>query len=93
MANGRRRKKFAIALMFGVTILAGASAAPNAGNRAALRRFLAVDNASGRSLFTVVTDASTSVTHPDRLKAGNQVRVYGVQRGHTIRARRIEIID
>ncbi len=93
MANGRRRKKFAIALMFGVTILVGASGAPNAGNRAHFRRFLAVDNASGRSLFTVVTDASTWVAHPDGLKAGDQVRVYGVQRGHTIRARRIEMID
>lgn len=90
MAKG---KKLAVALMLGVTILAGSGAAQVPGAVTSVRRFLVVDNASGRSLLTVVTDASTAMLNPGTLYAGLQVRVYGVQSGRTIRARRIEIID
>lgn len=93
MGNGTRRKRFAIFLMFGVIILVSASASSESRGSAAMRRFLAVDNASGRSLFTVVADATTAVRHPDLLTAGHQVRVVGIRTGRTIRARRIEIVD
>ncbi|NMP22307.1 hypothetical protein [Sulfobacillus harzensis] len=92
MSGRKRRQHIAIWLMLGVTILAGATTREG-GRASALRRFLAVDNASGRSVFTVVTDASTTLPRPELLTAGHQVRVYGVKSGRTIRARRIEIID
>ncbi len=78
--------------MVGVTILAGSNAPQSHGAVRSNRRYLAVDIASGRSLFTVVTDSSTAID-PSALYAGLQVRVYGVRTGRTIRARRIEIID
>lgn len=89
MAHGKRAQHLAVALILGVTILAGTTGAPSSSGR----RFLAVDNASGRSLLTVVTDASTAMHGPLALSAGIRLRIYGTQSGRTIRARRIEILD
>ena len=86
-----RSRQLAVALMLGVTIIAttGLAQSPVAQSG---RRFLAVDNDSGRSLLTVVTDASTATPWTHLLYAGLQVRVYGVKTGRTIHARRIEIM-
>jgi hypothetical protein len=79
--------------MLGVTIVAATGLAEHSGSVASVRRFLAVDNHSGHVLMTVVTDAATAISHPLVLRAGAQVRVYGVQTGRTIRAQRIELMS
>ncbi len=86
----RQKRRLAV-LMLGVTILV-AGHGPAAKTLAASRRFLAVDNSSGRRLVTVVTDASTNIVDPSPLYAGLRLRVYGVRNGRTIRARRIEVM-
>ena len=96
MAKGRRRHQLAVVLMLGVTIVAGkglpgSSGAP-VGRVSSVKRFLVVDNTSERSLLTVVADASTAILNPSPLYAGLKLRVYGVQTGRTIRARRIEVM-
>lgn len=92
VAGGRRRRQFAVALIFGVTILVGGTATPGAGSVSTVQRYLAVDNLSGRRLLTVVTDHTTNFSASTGLKAGQQVRVYGVQYGRTIHAQRIELL-
>lgn len=93
MAHGQRRRKLAVVLMLGVTILAGSGASSNGPRVSSVRRFLAVDNTSGRSLLTVVTDDSTAIVNPSPLYAGLKVRVYGIQTGRTIHAQRIEVMN
>ncbi len=90
MKRGRSRQ-FAVALVLGVTIVAGTGFTRST-QMPPVRRFLAVDNYSGRSLITVVTDASTSILHSNPLYAGLKVRVYGIRTGRTIRAQRIEVM-
>lgn len=79
-------------LMLGVTIVAANGFSRSVAPVTAARRFLAVDNSSGRSLLTVVTDASTAIVDPSPLYAGLKLRVYGTKQGRTIRAQRIEVI-
>lgn len=93
MAHGHCRRQVAIVLMLGVTILVGGSTSQGQGNIKTVRRFLAVDNISGRSLLTVVADARTSVADQVQLSAGTQVRIYGVRAGRTIHAQRIDILE
>ena len=94
MAHGRRRRQLAVVLMLGVTIVAGSGVPASAqATFHTMRRFLAVDNNSGRSLLTVVTDSSTAILNPSPLYAGLKVRVYGVKHGRTIRAQRIEVMQ
>lgn len=90
--GGRRRRHIAVGLMCGVTIVAAGSLGSQSATSTQLRRFLAVDNARGRSLITVVTDESTAIFDPSGLYSGLKVRIYGVQNGRTIHARRIELV-
>lgn len=82
------RRPFAIVLMAGVTIVAAGPSITNP-----VQRFLAVDNACGHTLLTVVTDPSTAVSALGPLRSGIRVRVYGRRQGRTIRAQRIEPMD
>lgn len=88
----KRRGKFAIVLMLGVTVVAASGLGASASSWRPHKRFLAVDNGTRSSLLTVVTDASTAIVDPSPLYAGLQVRVYGVRQGRTIHARRIEVM-
>ena len=86
-----RSRQIAVALVLGVTIVATTGWTRSAAIRP-VHRFLAVDNYSGRSLLTVVTDPTTSILLSNPLYAGLRVRVYGVKTGRTIHAQRIEVM-
>ncbi len=79
--------------MCGVTIVAAGGLGYQNTTKTQLRRFLAVDTVSGRSLLTVVTDESTAILDPSGLYSGLKVRIYGVKSGRTIHARRIELVQ
>jgi hypothetical protein len=89
---GGRRRKFAVVLMLGVTVVAASGVGLTATSIRPYKRFLAVDNRTRQSLLTVVTDSSTAIVDPSPLYAGLQVRVYGTVKGSTIHAQRIEVM-
>lgn len=92
MKSGRGQQ-LAVMLMLGVTVVAAHGFTHPAPAPNVARRFLAVDNTSGRALITVVTDDSTVAIDPSALYAGLRVRVYGTPIGKTIRAQRIEVME
>jgi len=89
-----RRRPLAVMLMVGVTIVVGSAwSPPSVRTLPNLRRFLAVDHASGGTLVTILTDAQTRPADIPVMAAGLKVRVYGVRTGRTIRAVRMEAME
>jgi hypothetical protein len=91
MTKPRRRGKPLAIIILTATLLTSAHFISQGGHKS--RRLLAYSAQTDHGLYTVEVVEKTALQDITALQAGAVIKLAGIQRGHTIRASRIEVVE